>query len=159
MMEKMREEFEAWYEEMTSYPVEFGEDGNPSPIGGPLSHNVTLGMWVAWKASRAAQRGCDEMTVFKQIEQWANDRNLIEGATRQAQFMKLAEELGEVAECLAKGLPLDELKKEIGDMIVVLTILAAQSGTDVEACAVAAYDKIKHRTGRMVDGVFIKDGD
>ena len=99
------------------------------------------------------------MTIFKQIEQWANDRNLIEGATRQAQFMKLAEELGEVAECLAKGLPLDELKKEIGDMIVVLTILAAQSGTDVEACAVAAYDKIKHRTGRMVDGVFIKDGD
>ena len=99
------------------------------------------------------------MTIFKQIEQWANARNLIHGATRQAQFMKLAEELGEVAECLAKGLPLDELKKEIGDMIVVLTILAAQSGTDVEACAVAAYDKIKHRTGRMVDGVFIKDGD
>ena len=50
----MREEFETWYEEMTSYPVEFGEDGNPSPIGGPLSHNVTLGMWVAWQASRAA---------------------------------------------------------------------------------------------------------
>ena len=99
------------------------------------------------------------MTIFKQIEQWASDRNLIEGATRQAQFMKLSEELGEVAECLAKGLPLDELKKEIGDMIVVLTILAAQSGTDVESCAVSAYDKIKHRTGRMVDGVFIKDGD
>ena len=53
-MDNMREEFETWYEEMTSYPVEFGEDGNPSPIGGPLSHNVTLGMWVAWKASRAA---------------------------------------------------------------------------------------------------------
>ena len=99
------------------------------------------------------------MTIFKKIEQWAEARNLINGATRQAQFMKLAEELGEVAECLAKGLPLDELKKEIGDMIVVLTILAAQSGTDVESCAVAAYDKIKHRTGRMVDGVFIKDGD
>ena len=53
-MDKMREEYEAWYEEMTSYPVEFGEDGNPSPICGPLSHNVTLGMWVAWQASRAA---------------------------------------------------------------------------------------------------------
>ena len=37
------------------------------------------------------------MTVFKQIEQWAIDRNLINSATRQAQFMKLAEELGEVA--------------------------------------------------------------
>ena len=53
-MDKMREEFEVWYEEITSYPVEFGEDGNPSPIGCPLSHNVTLGMWAGWKASRAA---------------------------------------------------------------------------------------------------------
>ena len=98
-------------------------------------------------------------TVYDKIEKWAIERNLIDGSTSQAQFVKLAEELGEVAECISKGKPTGELEKEIGDMIVVLTILAAQSGTDVETCAVAAYDKIKHRTGRMVDGVFIKDGD
>ena len=63
----MREEFETWYEEMTSYPVEFGEDGNPSPIGGPLSHNVTLGMWVAWRASRESL--CVELPLV-----FSNDR-------------------------------------------------------------------------------------
>lgn len=99
------------------------------------------------------------MSVFNNIEQWAKDRNLVEGATRQAQFMKLAEELGEVAECLAKCKPVDELKKEIGDMLVVLTIISAQSGLDVVDCADAAYQKIKDRNGRMVDGVFIKEGD
>ena len=97
--------------------------------------------------------------VFTNIADWAKARNLIEGSTPQAQFIKLAEELGEVAECIAKGLSQDELKKELGDMLVVLTILAAQSGTDVEACAVAAYDKIKHRKGRMQDGIFIREAD
>lgn len=99
------------------------------------------------------------MMVFNNIKQWADDRNLIQGASKQAQFIKLAEELGEVAECIAKVLPVEETKKELGDMLVVITILAAQYGLSVDECANAAYEKIKHRKGRMVDGVFIKDGD
>ena len=99
------------------------------------------------------------MTAFDNIQRWANDRNLIQGASKQAQFIKPAEELGEVAECIAKSLPVEETKKELGDMLVVITILAAQHGLSVDECANAAYEKIKHRKGRMVDGVFIKDGD
>lgn len=99
------------------------------------------------------------MNSFEQIRQWAEDRNLIEGSAPEKQFLKLTEELGEVAECIAKGLPVDELKKEIGDMMVVLTILAAQYGLDANECAAAAYDKIKDRKGRMVDGVFVKEED
>lgn len=99
------------------------------------------------------------MTAFNNIRQWANDRNLIQGSNKQAQFIKLAEELGEVAECIAKALPAEETKKEIGDMLVVLTIIAAQHGLTIDECANAAYEKIKHRKGRMVDGVFIKEGD
>lgn len=101
----------------------------------------------------------EKINVLGGILQWAQDRNLILGSTKQAQFVKLAEELGEVAECISKAKPVDELKKELGDMVVVLTILAGQAGTSLEACAEAAYEKIKHRKGRMVDGVFIKDGD
>ena len=41
--------------------------------------------------------------VFSNITDWAQARNLIEGSTPQAQFIKLAEELGEVAECIAKA--------------------------------------------------------
>ena len=97
--------------------------------------------------------------VFANIADWAKARNLIEGSTPQAQFIKLAEELGEVAECIAKGLSQDELKKELGDMLVVLTILSEQHGLSTTECATAAYAKIKHRKGRMQNGVFIKEGD
>lgn len=99
------------------------------------------------------------MSHFEQIRDWAEQRNLIEGSNPQAQFLKLAEELGEVAECLAKGLPLDELKKELGDMLVVLTILAAQYGMSIDECAEAAYDKIRYRKGIMREGVFIREPD
>lgn len=90
------------------------------------------------------------------IRQWANDRNLINGATSQAQTVKLFEECGEVAHAVARG-DRDKLKDGIGDMVVVLTILAAQNGLMLEECVAAAYDEIKDRTGRMVDGVFIRD--
>lgn len=97
--------------------------------------------------------------MFKNIALWAHDRNLILGSNSQAQFLKLSEELGEVAACIAKQLPLEELKKEIGDMLVVLTIIAEQNNLSIEECATAAYNKIKDRKGRMVDGVFIRDAD
>ena len=92
------------------------------------------------------------------IRQWASDRNLIEGATSQAQCVKLFEEGGEVAHAVARG-NRDALKDGIGDMVVVLTILAAQNGLTLEECVAAAYDEIKDRTGRMVDGVFVKDAE
>ena len=95
--------------------------------------------------------------VFANIADWAQARNLIEGSTPQAQFIKLAEELGEVAECIAKGLSQDELKKELGDMLVVVTILAEQQGLSTNECATAAYEKIKNRKGRMQNGVFIRE--
>lgn len=56
----------------------------------------------------------EKINVLGGILQWAQDRNLILGSTKQAQFVKLAEELGEVAECISKAKPVDELKKELG---------------------------------------------
>lgn len=45
----------------------------------------------------------------------------------------------------------------IGDCVVVLTILAAQNGLQIEDCIAQAYDEIKERRGVMKDGVFVKD--
>jgi NTP pyrophosphatase (non-canonical NTP hydrolase) len=98
----------------------------------------------------------ETMPLFDQIRQWAKDRNLIEGATRQAQMLKLFEEGGELAGAIARGKE-DVVKDSIGDMVVVLTIVAAQSGLTIEECIAAAYDEIKDRKGRMVDGVFVKE--
>ena len=52
MNDKMREEFEAWYEGVTGLPVELNDAGIPVSIGSALSETVTMGMWVAWRASR-----------------------------------------------------------------------------------------------------------
>lgn len=98
------------------------------------------------------------MNFFELIRSWAEDRNIIEGSNRQAQFVKLIEELGELANGISKGNE-HEVKDGIGDAMVVLTILAAQSGLTVEECLAQAWDDIKERKGRMVNGTFVKESD
>ena len=52
MTDKMREGFVVWLEGVTGLPVEFNDVGIPVSIGSALSETVTMGMWVAWRASR-----------------------------------------------------------------------------------------------------------
>jgi len=92
------------------------------------------------------------------IRRWAKDRNLIEGSTVQAQFVKLIEEIGELAEAIAKGRD-GQFMDSIGDAFVVLTILAAQKDIEIEECIAHAWDEIKDRKGKMVNGTFVKEGD
>ena len=94
--------------------------------------------------------------LIQKIEQWAEDRNLIAGATPQAQILKLTEEFGELAAGIARG-NRELIMDSIGDCVVVLTILAKQNGMDIENCVASAYEEIKDRKGRMVDGVFVKE--
>ena len=94
--------------------------------------------------------------VTGSILQWASDRNLIYGATSQAQMLKMTEEVGELAHAVARN-DRDALHDAIGDCYVVLTILAAQNGMSMYQCISAAYYEIKDRTGRMENGVFVKD--
>lgn len=96
------------------------------------------------------------MSRFEDIRQWAEDRNLIEGSTPEKQLVKLIEEAGELAGDLARG---RSVADDIGDMVVVLTILAAQKGLTIEDCIELAWDDIKDRKGRMIEGVFIKESD
>ena len=63
--------------------------------------------------------------LIKQIEQWAEERNLIEGSTPQKQMLKLMEEFGELCGGIAKNKP-EVIKDSIGDCFVVLTIMNAQ---------------------------------
>ena len=45
----------------------------------------------------------------------------------------------------------------IGDSIVVLTNLAKFADTDIETCIDTAFNEISNRTGRMINGTFVKD--
>ena len=98
------------------------------------------------------------MQSFDDIRAWAEARNLIAGSTAAAQMLKLLEEAGELAAAITRRRPADA-KDAIGDVAVVLTILSAQLGFSIEEAIAAAYDEIKDRKGRMVDGIFLKEAD
>lgn len=97
----------------------------------------------------------DELVL--NVEEWAKAKGL-DKAESSKQFLKVVEELGEVASALVRG-QAEELKDGIGDVIVTLIILAQQQGLTVEECLAFAYDEIKNRTGKMVDGIFVKASD
>ena len=66
------------------------------------------------------------------------------------------EESGELAKALLnKDKP--EIIDAIGDMVVVLTNLAAIEGLQIEDCIDTAYNVIKKRTGKMINGTFVKE--
>ena len=44
-------------------------------------------------------------------------------------------------------------------MVVVLTNLAHLEGYTIEQCIKSAYDVINKRTGKMINGTFVKDAD
>lgn len=93
-----------------------------------------------------------------QIKDWAIARKLHD-ADSDKQVLKLGEEFGELCQALAKDRHISQVKDAIGDMYVVLTILSMQLGLDIEDCVAAAYDEIRDRKGKMVNGVFVKEDD
>lgn len=99
--------------------------------------------------------------LIDKIKKWHYDRNLIEGSTDLDQFGKLQEEVLELHEALICNSYLDnytpEITDAIGDIMVVLINIAERNGLTLEQCLEHAYNDIKDRTGKMVDGVFVKD--
>ena len=94
--------------------------------------------------------------LIKQVQIWAEDRNLISGATPKTQIIKLMAQIGKLADDINKQADPTE---RIGGCLVALTILAAQHNTTPHDCLAHAYDQIKDRKGVMLDGVFIHDTD
>ena len=91
------------------------------------------------------------------IEQWSIDRGLNNSdPTKQA--LKILEEMGETASALLKD-KRNELIDGIGDVLVTVIIFAQQNGLSAEDCLQVAYDEIKGRKGRLVDGTYIKESD
>lgn len=94
--------------------------------------------------------------LVKLIAQWHHDRNLIDGSTDKDQFAKLIQEAGELSTSICKG---KDVKDDIGDMIVVLINIAERNNVSLTECLQVAYDDIKDRKGKMIDGVFVKSSD
>jgi len=93
---------------------------------------------------------------FDLIRNWAAERGIYEKGNSHTQYVKLQEEAGELAKALLKN-DRPEIVDGIGDMIVVLTNLAYIEGLFIEDCIESAYSEILNRTGKMVNGTFVKD--
>lgn len=90
------------------------------------------------------------------IKQWHHDRNLIDGANDKDQVCKLIQEVGELSDNVCKG---RDISDDIGDCIVVLVNIAERNGLSLTTCVKEAYNDIKDRKGKMIDGIFVKEAD
>ena len=116
------------------------------------------------------------------VLQWGEDKGIFAKSTPLRQLDKTQEELDETKEALQKLASLTdqeilseklltddpdtldleedalaEAKDGIGDMLVTIILLAKMVNMDTVDCLQSAYDVIKKRTGKMVDGQFVKD--
>jgi len=98
---------------------------------------------------------CD-YPLFDCIRSWAKERGLYAKGDPKTQYIKLMEETGEIGRALLKE-DTNEIVDGIGDAVVVLTNLAELIGVPIEECIQSAYDVISKRTGKMVNGTFVKD--
>ena len=117
--------------------------------------NITIGETFE---AKSCDTDCDDCgdNIFNCIREWADERGLYEKGDPKTQYIKLMEEAGEVGRAILKE-DTDEIIDGIGDMVVVLTNLAELHGITIEECIQEAYNVISKRTGKMINGTFVKD--
>ena len=95
-------------------------------------------------------------SLDEQILDWGVQKGILPHAEPLAQLDNTKEEVGELELAIYEH-DIDEVKDAIGDIYVTITMQAEAWGFTMQECVQAAYDVIKHRTGKMVDGKFVKD--
>lgn len=97
----------------------------------------------------------------KKVIQWADDRNILDNSNAIKQISKTQEELDETLDALKRleqgEESILEVADGIGDMLVTIILLAEIVGLNSVDCLADAYDEIKDRKGKMVDGLFVKE--
>jgi len=107
----------------------------------------------------------------EKVNQWAADKGILGKASALTQLGKTQEELDETRQALLalefaeddhdkqvkRSEALAEVEDGIGDMLVTIIICAKLAGLNSVECLEAAYNVIKTRTGKMENGVFVKD--
>lgn len=91
---------------------------------------------------------------------WARDKGILKESNAAIHAHKLVEEAYELMDEFngpEEAFNLNNVKLEMGDCLVVLTIMSIFLDTTLDECLELAYKKISKRTGTMVDGVFVKD--
>ena len=130
-------------------------------MSGLDDHNARMNMLgqqedIVWLDEQVSDT-CPTLSYFiDNVVQWHRDRNLIDGSTDKDQVLKLMQELGELSDSVCKG---KDIKDDIGDMLVVMLNIATRNGVTLSECLARAWDDIKDRKGKMIDGIFVKEED
>ena len=130
-------------------------------MSGLDDHNARMNMLgrrqdIVWLDEKVSDI-CPTLSYFiDNVVQWHRDRNLIDGSTDKDQVLKLMQELGELSDSVCKG---KDIKDDIGDMLVVMLNIVTRNGVTLSECLARAWDDIKDRKGKMVDGIFVKEED
>ena len=94
--------------------------------------------------------------LIDNVMMWAKEKNLLKKENSQAQMLKVLEEVGETAGALLKNKD-QEIIDGLGDSFVTLIILCYQLGLEPKDCLQAAWEEIKNRKGKTVNGTFIRE--
>ena len=84
----------------------------------------------------------------ERVAKWAEDRNLVQGSSPVLQMNKLLEEVQELSDTLLRS-DAAEICDAIGDIQVVLAVMCAQLGQDINQCREIAWEQIKDRKGKI----------
>ena len=115
------------------------------------------GNTVVEKGEEDMVSGKNMIALTTCIKRWVKNRG-IDTVHPRDQFIKVVEEVGEIAEGLAKK-DKQLITDGVGDVYVTLVALCATVGLEIDECVYHAYKEIENRKGEMVDGVFIKEED
>lgn len=97
-------------------------------------------------------------TLARKIVNRFTNIGIVKPDNAKTQFMKVAEELGELAEGINKGKP-EQVKDSLGDVLVTLILLAEDLNLNLLDCLNSAWNEIKDRKGEVKDGSFVKEED
>ena len=76
---------------------------------------------------------------------------------KEDQVLKLMQELGELSDHICKDSHTMLIADDLGDMMVVMLNIMHRNNLTIEECLDKAYNSIKDRKGKMVDGIFVKE--
>lgn len=87
---------------------------------------------------------------------WAEQKGIFEKGNPDAQCEKTFEEVTELSAAIYENNK-EEIIDALGDILVTIIIQAEMQGLKLEDCLQSAYNVISKRTGKMIDGQFVKD--
>lgn len=97
-------------------------------------------------------------TLARKIINRFSKIGIVKPENARAQFMKVTEELGELAEGINKDKP-EQIKDSLGDVLVTLILLAEDLNLNLLDCLNSAWNEIKDRKGEVKNGSFVKESD